>query len=550
MEREIKEKSCTNSLIKNTFLLCINCKNHIPSLKLKQVEEIICADIKCKHCKYKNTILIEDYMTLMEKLEIKSNNSQNTLSPVIYCVKCAKWLNEESTQDHMLYPQLSNHLKINCEVIFKNQCLKHKGNYFENYCNDCEESLCKDCIVIHTKKNHSIITKEELRETIEQLDIVNINEKMKRIKEKNKEIKDDCIEQLENKIKHYEKLKNQIQLSYEENAKTNARIEQFIKATLLNYNLFKKRSSFELMNNVMHLFDINDNKPTLMNKLFLEKNCIILIKYFKTNYLIKSQDQNLSSNENSNEEGDEYNEYQMTDGREYKGYFKKSKPHGYGKMIYPNGNSYEGDWIEDKYEGFGEYRWENGSQYKGYFKNNKREGKGKMVYSNKNCYDGQWADDQYEGEGIFYCNDGTEYKGKFRRQRNISCNELLFQKECSENQLKLIGYGEIKYIDYKIYKGYFLDGKPHGQGIMIFPNKDVYNGEWVDGYFEGVGVYKWFKGNQYKGNYKKQMRQGHGVMLYSNGNVYIGEWINDIKVGIEMFKSIDMKVNGEMINKH
>ena len=43
-------------------------------------------------------------------------------------------------------------------------------------------------------------------------------------------------------------------------------------------------------------------------------------------------------------------------------------------MTYPDGNSYDGDWVEGKKEGFGTYRWANGQVYVGEYKNNKQHG--------------------------------------------------------------------------------------------------------------------------------------------------------------------------------
>jgi len=47
---------------------------------------------------------------------------------------------------------------------------------------------------------------------------------------------------------------------------------------------------------------------------------------------------------------------------------------GKGKMTYPDGDSYDGDWVEGKFEGLGTYRWADGRVYVGEFKNDKKHG--------------------------------------------------------------------------------------------------------------------------------------------------------------------------------
>ena len=80
---------------------------------------------------------------------------------------------------------------------------------------------------------------------------------------------------------------------------------------------------------------------------------------------------------------------------------------GYGNMILPiinwiNGNEiydkdqYEGDYVNDKFEGKGKYTYITGNYYIGEFKNGKRNGKGE--YYNKNgdlIYKGNWVDDKF-----------------------------------------------------------------------------------------------------------------------------------------------------------
>ena len=65
---------------------------------------------------------------------------------------------------------------------------------------------------------------------------------------------------------------------------------------------------------------------------------------------------------------------------------------------YKENIKYEGDFIEDKYEGNGKYTFKSGEYYIGEWKNNLRHGKGKFYHKNGII--------QFEGD---YVNDFPEY---------------------------------------------------------------------------------------------------------------------------------------------
>ncbi|TNJ30120.1 putative Phosphatidylinositol-4-phosphate 5-kinase [Giardia muris] len=75
-------------------------------------------------------------------------------------------------------------------------------------------------------------------------------------------------------------------------------------------------------------------------------------------------------------------------------------------------------------------------------------------------------------------------------------------------------------------------GERHGRGRCIFPNKDVYVGDYEKGLRHGHGTYRWaYLGVKYKGEYKNGRRNGFGTMTYTNGTVYEGNWVNDRREG-------------------
>lgn len=74
----------------------------------------------------------------------------------------------------------------------------------------------------------------------------------------------------------------------------------------------------------------------------------------------------------------------------YEGEWKNNKRHGYGKMIYFNGDIYEGEFKNDTQDGYGEMKYANGVRYKGHWSDDYRHGFGELV----GLYSGIWVDDR------------------------------------------------------------------------------------------------------------------------------------------------------------
>ena len=71
----------------------------------------------------------------------------------------------------------------------------------------------------------------------------------------------------------------------------------------------------------------------------------------------------------------------------YIGEMQNDLRHGKGIVYDKNSNIiYEGDFVNDKYEGYGKLIYENGSYYIGSFKNGIPHGEGRMYEKNDNNY--------------------------------------------------------------------------------------------------------------------------------------------------------------------
>ncbi|KAK8711129.1 hypothetical protein V6N13_146425 [Hibiscus sabdariffa] len=77
-----------------------------------------------------------------------------------------------------------------------------------------------------------------------------------------------------------------------------------------------------------------------------------------------------------------------------------------------------------------------------------------------------------------------------------------------------------------VYEGEFHKGKCSGSGVYYYYMSGRYEGDWVDGKYDGYGVETWARGSRYRGQYQQGLRHGFGVYRFYTGDVYAGEWSN------------------------
>ncbi|XP_023817178.1 alsin isoform X3 [Oryzias latipes] len=110
------------------------------------------------------------------------------------------------------------------------------------------------------------------------------------------------------------------------------------------------------------------------------------------------------------------------------------------------------------------------------------------------------------------------------------------------------GSGVLKWPDGRIYTGTFKNGLEDGFGEFLAPNKplnknDCYQGHWKDGKMHGPGTYRYASGEVYDGSFQDGVRHGHGMLRSgklntSSPSVFIGQWLQDKKTGYGVFDDI------------
>ena len=82
---------------------------------------------------------------------------------------------------------------------------------------------------------------------------------------------------------------------------------------------------------------------------------------------------------------------------------------GHGTYHYFKDTLYDGDWFENRKEGYGIFRSLEG-EYKGEWKDDKRHGKGTLQLKTGVTMDGKWEYDQF-AEGEVHYSNGDSYDG-------------------------------------------------------------------------------------------------------------------------------------------
>ncbi|KAF8379165.1 hypothetical protein HHK36_028594 [Tetracentron sinense] len=103
-----------------------------------------------------------------------------------------------------------------------------------------------------------------------------------------------------------------------------------------------------------------------------------------------------------------------SNGDVYEGEFHKGKCSGSGVYYYYMSGRYEGDWVDEKYDGYGVETWARGSRYRGQYRQGLRHGFGVYRFYTGDVYAGEWSNGQSHGCGVHTCEDGSRYVGEFK----------------------------------------------------------------------------------------------------------------------------------------
>lgn len=210
------------------------------------------------------------------------------------------------------------------------------------------------------------------------------------------------------------------------------------------------------------------------------------------------------------------------------------------KILFLNGDVYEGEIIEGKYSGEGKYYYYGKYTFQGTFSNDifvkgtityhqpkdkilKYEGEvlhtpdnksylkhgiGKLTFLNGDFYEGAFENDYYHGKGVFYQNkEKCFYEGEFYKGKKQ-------------------GQGVLKTVFGDCYTGSFKDDKRSGYGKEVYRSLDLYEGEFENGKKQGRGIYLCKKG-YFQGEFKGDFKEGDGVVKTNNNEKFVVKYHKD-----------------------
>ena len=205
--------------------------------------------------------------------------------------------------------------------------------------------------------------------------------------------------------------------------------------------------------------------------------------------------------------------FNLGDGGKYIGDFEDNFMHGQGIFLYPDKSKYEGGWVQDERCGYGVYTDPVGGIYEGQFKSDKFNGRAVYKYPDASVYTGYFVDNERHGEGEYYdAKTMISYKGDWYIV--FVCTLIPISSNSNNTRFKGNREGSGTETDAKsgdTYCGSFKNDLPNGFGKSNWPKSDLqYEGNFVDGEFDGCGEIWYSDGDYYFGNFKKGKRNGEG----------------------------------------
>ncbi|KAM7511054.1 hypothetical protein LguiB_009929 [Lonicera macranthoides] len=111
---------------------------------------------------------------------------------------------------------------------------------------------------------------------------------------------------------------------------------------------------------------------------------------------------------------------------------------------------------------------------------------------------------------------------------NLTTQKIKNQKE----KKRIVREGVEFYSNGDFYEGEFHKGMCNGSGVYNYFVNGRYEGDWIDGRYDGYGIESWAKGSRYRGQYRQGLRHGYGVYRFYTGDSYAGEWFKGQSHGV------------------
>jgi hypothetical protein len=102
------------------------------------------------------------------------------------------------------------------------------------------------------------------------------------------------------------------------------------------------------------------------------------------------------------------------------------------------------------------------------------------------------------------------------------------------------------------YKGQWVDGTPHGQGVYTWqgapslnhaqhPLSNRYEGQWKNGVRDGQGSFYYASGAVYRGEWAGGIKEGRGTFTFKNGETFSGTFHHDRMTSQEESAEVNLR---------
>lgn len=174
------------------------------------------------------------------------------------------------------------------------------------------------------------------------------------------------------------------------------------------------------------------------------------------------------------------------------------------------------------------------------------------VFPDRTRYEGEWRNSCIHGQGTLISPDRKEeYDGEFflgirngqGKQTSMSFGTVYTGKFYEG---KRHGRGEVVEPE-GVFRGDFMDGNVTClNGEYTYVNGQTYRGGWLNGFYDGYGVFTENSGAKYEGQWSHGRRHGKGTQTNLDGSeVYNGDWDADRCHGKGTMSCPDFTYSGE-----
>lgn len=220
-------------------------------------------------------------------------------------------------------------------------------------------------------------------------------------------------------------------------------------------------------------------------------------------------------------------------GQVYCGEWKNGSRHGHGTHTWQDGKTVTGQWEQGHLHGRILFRWPDGATYDGDVFRGRKHGRGVHTQPDGSVYRGEFVSGFQHGFGTLIAY-GQQYRGEFQRGQRHGFGVQIWSTKTYEGTWEhntMQGRGKLVWRDTgAVYEGEFHEGELHGLGHYNNGQK-MYVGQWWHGVREGRGAQRWPDGRAYDGWFRRDQRHGFGRMTYADGSVYIGGWKGGLRSG-------------------